>query len=431
MFEHALIVFGWVAVGLLCFSVIPLLYKIVYHIGAFTKPRKFPEAKKNHKFAIIVPARNESKVIEGMLKSLQAQDYPKELFDTYVIVESNDDPTVKICEKYENVEVFVRPNLDVKTKGGAMDQLFKHLIGEGIAKEKGYEAYFIFDADNSADTNFLTEMNKTFDAGYEIALSYRNSRNWNAGWIASGSALTFSMLNTFQNKTRSRINEQILVSGTGFYIASHIIHELGGWPFQKLTEDVEISHYAFMHDIRGAYNENTQFFDNQPENFKTSWNQRVRWVKGQFSVTNEYAHKLFAQAFISKKHRLGKLEFGIHVFPIAIPIATVAVYAVGMLIMGIVGACIGVEPHLWKIAFINCAGILVATYIFLALYTMMLLLKERKRIDITFKNGLISVLTNPYFMALYIPIVITALLKKNITWKAIDHSNKEIKKKNV
>ncbi len=427
MFEQALIIGGWILIGLLSFSILPLSYKIVYHFGAFKKPRKFADAKTNHKFAIIVPARNESNVIEGLLKSLEAQDYPQELFDTYVIVESEADPTVEICKNYENVHTFVRPNLDVKTKGGAMDQLFKHLLSTGVAKEKGYEAYLIFDADNIADKNFLTEMNKTFDAGYEIALAYRNSKNWNEGWIASGSALTFSIVNTYHNKTRSRINEQILVSGTGFYIASRVIHELGGWPFQTLTEDAEVSHYAILNDIKGAYNENTQFFDTQPTKFKTSWNQRLRWIKGFLSVTNIYSPKLFKAAFKSKKHNLGKFEFGMHVLPVSIPILAVSSYAITMLVMGIVGVSIGVAPHLWKIAFINFAGILALTYLFLMFYTMLLLFGERKRIDLNAKNTFICILMNPIFMALYVPIAVAAIFKKNVTWKVIDHSIKERK----
>lgn len=428
MFQAFLDFFNWALVFMMGVSVILLLYKIVYHIYGLFPQKQYPEAKKQHKFAILIPARNESSVIEGLLKSLNEQDYPKELFDSYVIVESSNDPTVKICEKYENVTAFVRPNLNVKSKGGALDQILKHLIETKKAFE--YEAYFIFDADNVAKSNFLTEMNKTFDCGFEMGLSYRNAKNWNDGWIASCSALTFIMFNTFQNKCRAKFNKNVLVSGTGFYIAAHVLHELGGWPFQTLTEDFELSNYAVLNNIKGAYNENTEFFDEQPKTLKISWNQRVRWCKGHMQVSKKYQKKLLKSSLVSTENRLGKLEYGLNILPIATPIATVIVYSLITLIMGIVGIIIKVGKPLWQLALFNSATALLVTYIFFVCYTAALLFCERKHINITLKNSIKTSFLNPIFMVLYLPIYITALFKKEVKWKPITRSvdlNKETK----
>lgn len=420
MYAQVLNIVNWTMIALMGVSVLLLIYKIFYHIYGLMPAKKFPDAKQNHKYAILIPARNESSVIEGLLKSLSEQDYPHELFDTYVIVETDSDPTVEICKKYENVHSFVRPDLNVKSKGGALDHILKHLLNSGIAKQKGYEAYFIFDADNTLKQNFLREMNKTFDAGYEIALSYRNAKNWNDGWVASCSALTFSMLNTFQNKCRSRFNQNVLVSGTGFYIAARVINELGGWPFQTLTEDVEISNYAVLNNIKGAYNENTEFFDEQPIKLKISWNQRIRWVKGHMQVTKKYSKKLIESSLISKENRLGKLEFGLNIIPIAIPLATIIVYSIITLVMGIVGVSIGVPAPQWKLAFINFGATVFGSYFFFVFYTLAMLFVEKKHINITTKNAIKTVVMNPFFMALYLPIFLTALFKKEVKWKPID-----------
>ena len=40
-----------------------LIQKIIYHIFGLFPSKRFPDAKKDHKYAIIIPARNESKVI--------------------------------------------------------------------------------------------------------------------------------------------------------------------------------------------------------------------------------------------------------------------------------------------------------------------------------------------------------------------------------
>lgn len=432
MFATILDIINWCLIALLSISVVLLIYKIFYHVYGLMPAVKFPEAKKNHRFAVLIPARYESSVIEGILKSLQEQDYPKELIDAYVIVESPDDPTIEICKKYENVTPFVRPDLKVKSKGGALDHILKHLINTGIAKEKGYEAYFIFDADNTLKSNFFTEMNKTFDAGYELAISYRNAKNWNDGWISSCSALTFSMVNTFQNKCRARFNQNVLVSGTGFYIAARVLHELGGWPFQTLTEDAEISNYAVLNGIKGAYNENTEHFDEQPLSLKVSWNQRIRWIKGHMQVTKKYSKQLLKSSLYSKENRFGRFEFGLSIIPIAIPLATIIIYCLLTLIMGIVGASIGVDAVLWQKAFKNFGFAILGIYVFLMCYTAAMVIAEYVHHKINLKpwNAVKTIILNPLFMGTWLPIALVAILKKEVTWKRIDRKADSINKTN-
>ena len=47
-------------------------------IGLFAT-RKFKPAKKQHKYAVLIPARNEEPVIANLINSIRKQDYPQEL----------------------------------------------------------------------------------------------------------------------------------------------------------------------------------------------------------------------------------------------------------------------------------------------------------------------------------------------------------------
>ena len=77
--------------------------------------------------------------------------------DVYIIVEDKSDPTVDIAKKYKST-IFIRKRLDLKRKGYAIDELIKYLE----EKKKYYNAYFILDADNVLDENFLLEMEKSY-----------------------------------------------------------------------------------------------------------------------------------------------------------------------------------------------------------------------------------------------------------------------------
>ena len=405
---------NYVFYGLLGLSVFLLGYKVLYHVYGLMPSRKFPDAKKNHSYAIIIPARYESNVIEALLVSIKNQDYPKELLHTYVIVESEKDPTCEICKRYPNTEVFVRPNLDKKSKGGALDQIFQKILVE----KKGFEAYFVFDADNILMPTYISEMNKTYDAGYKMALAYRNSKNWNDGWVAACSGVMFSMINTFQNKARSRFNSNVVVSGTGFYIAHDVIENLGGWKFFTLTEDYEISLYAALNNIKSTYNEYAEFYDEQPKSLKASWNQRIRWVKG-FHQSKGLKKQLMKSALIDKDNRWSKLEFGFNVIPILVPIISIVCYIIvtlGLSLFGWINGMTGYDTAASG-AFLALIGI----YLFFAAYTLSIIMAERKHIDIKFWNAVQAVVMGPLYFALYVPLYFIALFKKEVKWKRIDH----------
>ena len=56
---------------------------------------------KNHRFMAIIPAHNEENVVENLINSLKKQDYPKELYDIYVIADNCTDKTAQIAKNAE------------------------------------------------------------------------------------------------------------------------------------------------------------------------------------------------------------------------------------------------------------------------------------------------------------------------------------------
>ena len=158
-------------------------YQFFYiFVGLLKKPREF-EAKLQHRYAVVVSARNESSVIGNLIRSIQSQKYPKELVDIFVIADNCTDNTAEVAREAGAI-VYERFNKEQVGKGYALDWMFK-LIKEEHA-DKHYEAYIIFDADNILDPNYIAEMNKVFDNGYRIITSYRNSKNFDSNLITAG-----------------------------------------------------------------------------------------------------------------------------------------------------------------------------------------------------------------------------------------------------
>ena len=110
--------------------------------------------------AILIPARDESAVILNLLKSLEQQTLKINSTDIYVIVESENDPTVKLCED-RGVQVVVRQT-KLARKGAALDEAVKQIL----KSDKTYDLYFVFDADNTLSRDYLEKMTTLYDQGW-------------------------------------------------------------------------------------------------------------------------------------------------------------------------------------------------------------------------------------------------------------------------
>ena len=100
-------------------------------------------------------------------------------------------------------------------KGYALNYLFEKLRSE--RSDLGYEGFFVFDADNLVDPNFVAEMNKVFDTGrYQAITCYRNSKNFGSNWISAGYSLWFLREARFLNFPRMLLGTNCAISGTGF-----------------------------------------------------------------------------------------------------------------------------------------------------------------------------------------------------------------------
>ncbi|WP_417300015.1 potassium transporter TrkG [Ellagibacter isourolithinifaciens] len=273
-------------------------YQLYYVLVVLSRKPKQLVAKKNHRYAVVVSARNESAVIGDLIHSIKVQNYPTELIDVFVIADNCTDNTADVAREAGAI-VFKRFNTEQVGKGYALDYGFK-IIRSQYA-DRGYEAYFVFDADNVLDVNYFREMNKTFDNGAKASTSYRNSKNYDSNWISAGYAVWFLREAKFLNQARLTLNTSCAVSGTGFFIAADIIEKNDGWRWHLLTEDIEFSANSILEGIRIAYTPTAVLYDEQPVTFRDSWNQRFRWAKGFYQVFWHYGARLAKGVFTNPK----------------------------------------------------------------------------------------------------------------------------------
>ncbi len=149
----------YVLIVSLIFIIIGLILLVIDAFFLNDKEKKL--IKRQYKnFCILIPARDESRVINNIINSIKNQSIKVDLSNVYVIVEDINDHTINIC-KENNINFFVRKKLDLKSKGYALMEVIEYLY-ESI---KSYDLYFIFDADNILDKDYISNMLFMYNMG--------------------------------------------------------------------------------------------------------------------------------------------------------------------------------------------------------------------------------------------------------------------------
>ena len=389
-------------------------YQIVYtFVALFTKSKEFKE-NKLHKYAVLIAARNERAVIGQLIESIKKQNYPQELVDIFVIADNCDDDTA-IVAREAGANVFVRFNRQNVGKGYALNDAFGRIREE--YGDEGYEGYFIFDADNLLDENYIREMNKVFDAGYRVVTSYRNSKNYDTNWISAGSSLWFLREAKYLNNARMILNTSCAVSGTGFLVHDDIIRENNGWKYHLLTEDIEFSIDNAIQGEKIGYAAKARLYDEQPYLFEQSWNQRLRWAKGFYQVFAKYGGGLVKG--VVQRHSMSCYDMLMTIMPAMVISLTAIVVNLVFLLLGIFN--FQAMPRLIPAAATSILMSFCNFYLILYAFGLLTTITEWSRIHTSARKKILYTFTFPLFIFTYVPISIVALFKK-IEWKPITHN---------
>ena len=243
----------------------------------------------------IIPAHNEEAVVGNLIESLRNQTYNKELYDIYVIADNCTDNTAKIAKEAGAI-VYERYDETKKTKGYALNWFLQQKIKENAP----YDAFFVFDADNIVDKNFIKNMNKKLCQGEDVVQGYRDIKNPSDNWITAGYAIFYWQMHRFYHLARYNIGLSPLLNGTGFMVKFDVIKPQG-WDTETLTEDIEFSLKRIIKGKKLGWATDAIVYDEQPTGFKQSWSQRSRWTVGHIQCIKKYTKDLAIAAKENKK----------------------------------------------------------------------------------------------------------------------------------
>ena len=389
-------------------------YQAFYILVPFIiKPRPHKEAVP-HRFAALISARNEQAVIGQLIDSLKRQSYPGGLVSIFVCADNCTDDTARVAREH-GAEVFERFNPERVGKGYALNYLLERI--DAAHPGKPFDAYFVFDADNVLEPDYIEQMNRTYSDGYEIVTSYRNSKNFGDNWISSGYALWFLRESSYLNRPRMRLGTSCAVSGTGFMFSQKVLDECGGWNFFLLTEDIEFTISSITAGRRIGYCGDAVLYDEQPTKLGQSFRQRKRWTKGYLQVFCKYGRAMLRGMF---KGSFACYDMFMNVLPAAV-VTVLAVFA------NIGGFAYAILTHQGAaVVLASALGLLNSMYLTVFGIGALTMLTEWRRIYAPAWKKLLFTFTFPLYMLTYIPCTVAGLLSRDVSWKPIEHTRAAI-----
>lgn len=159
-----------------------VLYLGVYAVASlFNRRTNIAKAKKQNRFAILIPSYKQDDVIEHTVASILGQVYPMRLFDVVVISDHQSEMTNMKLAQYPIT--LLTPDFEESTKAKSLQYAILNL-----PEFKIYDIALVLDADNIVGQEFLTQVNDAFETAATKAIQlHRISRNRDTAAARMGS----------------------------------------------------------------------------------------------------------------------------------------------------------------------------------------------------------------------------------------------------
>ena len=234
------------------------------------------------KFSLIIPAKNEEKVIGRCIQSIIDQDYPKDKIEIIVVDGKSTDNTRKIVEEYMSKNPGIIKLVKEKDPNGkpkALNLGLKHSTGEIIG---------VFDADSILEKDTLNKIASQFDKN-TIAIQTRvKSVNKDENILTSLISIEENVWYSLILNGRQKLNLFTPFTGSSLFIKKEILEKLKGWKEDSLAEDIELSVRMLKNGYEIKYVNDISTWQEAPNKLKTLFKQRLRWYRGYVETALKY-----------------------------------------------------------------------------------------------------------------------------------------------
>lgn len=269
---------------------IPFILQFIYMFLFWIPKKKFPKSEDKKKICVLIPAHNEEDVIGNTVRSLfEHQNYPRELFDVYVVAHNCTDKTAERA-RGEGATVFELNDPDPRRHivSYALKFGYESILATGV----DYDFSIRLDADNHINDEFFNLMNDAFCAGVKIARPYESALNMTQNQFTRACGLYYIFDSRFSSRVRERLHMDAHVNGPGSLTSMEIIKKIGGYDTVSITEDTEFCFKRMLEGYRCHFVEDAVVYEDLPSSFRDTMNRNKRIAAGNARLLGRYTLRM-------------------------------------------------------------------------------------------------------------------------------------------
>jgi len=249
-----------------------------------TKPTIDP----SQRFAILIPAHNEERLLPGLLNNLAQIDYPKDLFEIHVVADNCVDGTASIAKNHANVHS--RADTENPGKGPALNWLLSKIL----ESKPSFDAIVILDADSIVSSGFLRIMAEHLNRGEHVIQAYYAVRDPGRSWIGAIRYAALSVLHYVRPQGRMMLGGSVGLKGNGMVFSTEVLRNYQ-WS-ASVTEDIEFHMALILNGERVTFAPDAVVFGEMPDTLQNSNSQHIRWEQGRLEMSRRYIPQLLKQS---------------------------------------------------------------------------------------------------------------------------------------
>lgn len=295
-----------------------------------------------HHFSIMVPARNEEKVIDRTLRKILTLDYPRHLFEVLLIDDGSTDNTRNIAahlqREFQNLDILaIPPEQSGRGKSQALNTGYRYLIQK--AQPPGNDWIIgVFDADGQPKADMLKKASYQFTnpqiGAVQTLVRISNRHDNFLGLLQEIEFSTFARVTQF---VRNIFKGAVALGGNGQFIRSSALNSITlsngeWWKRGALTEDLDIGTRLLLKGWENEFLSTTNVEQQGVDNFRALYKQRTRWAWGTYQALQTYV--LTGSIFLSKVKIIKKVDIAYYISFIIIPPVMLLCWVISLLGVG-------------------------------------------------------------------------------------------------
>ncbi len=264
--------------------------------------------------SVLIPARNEERVIERILQRMTELTYPKEKFEVIVVDDASTDRTGEKAKIFDKNHKFIHVIQRDQTEGGngkqeALNCGLKHVSGELI---------YCFDADYYPQRDIIEKLTTCFKDPKIGAVQGRVTvLNEPDSLVTRLVALERTGGYRVDQFARSRLELITQFGGTVGGFRRSLIEQLGGWDPDILAEDTDLTFRIYLAGYKIKYVNGADCYEEAVNNWRSYWRQRSRWAKGHMQCAFRHLWPVIRSKNLSLREKVdGFLLLNVYFVPI-------------------------------------------------------------------------------------------------------------------